>query len=169
MAKTYFLRFLIRNHADDLMVEVRKEEATRLRLMLEDGSTPPRTARFFVFDAVDGRSIAINLSDVQAVRFLWDPVALPPDTKRAEGAIQILLRGRENPLEEYPDSPEQVFALFANLDYGPEIVPYPSFDDADGEQFQLNANEIVSVVVPTHLLSEGARLAAIEDGLEDDA
>jgi hypothetical protein len=106
MAKTYFLRFLIRDHADDLIVEVRKEEATRLRLMLDDCSAPSSTTRFFVFDAVDGRSIAINLSDVQAVRFLWDPVNLPPDTKRAEGAIQILLRGREAPLEEYPDSPK---------------------------------------------------------------
>lgn len=147
----------------DLIVEVRKEEAERLRLMLDDCSARSSTTRFFVFDAVDGRSIAINLSDVQAVRFLWDPVDLPPDTKRAEGAIQILLRGREAPLEEYPDSPEQLFDLFANLDYGPEIVPYPSFDDADGEPLQLNANEVVSVVAPTHLLSEGARLAALGD------
>jgi len=103
-------------------------------LILNDGVSSTE-ANFFWFNSIDGRSIIINLSAVQAVRFLWDPAALPPDTTRNEGAIEIMLRGRRKPLQEHTDEPEQLYDLFANLQHGPDVVAYPSFDDETVNRF----------------------------------
>ena len=88
MTKTYHIRFLLKNQADDLIVEVRKREADRLTERLATGAVM-RTG-FFWFETVDGRSIALNLEDVQAVRFLWDMTSLPSDTVRHDGACQTI-------------------------------------------------------------------------------
>lgn len=103
---------------------------------------------------------------MQAVRFLWNPAELPPDTSRDEGMIRICLRGRAELLETYTESPDQLFALFFELEQGPGEFPYPSFEDEDGELVQLNAKEVVWVMAPTHLLDEGAPPLPEEDRLD---
>jgi len=165
MAKRYFLSFLIRNQADPLVCEVRNKETDRLEEMLAK-ATSSNPAVFFSFDTVDGTSVAINLTDVQAVRFLWDPAELPPDTSRDNGMIRICLRGRAELLETDTESPDQLFGLFFDLEHGPDNFPYPSFEDEDGELVQLNAREIVWVMAPTHLLDEGAP-SSREEGRPD--
>jgi len=76
-----------------------------------------------------------------------------------------MLRGRRKPLQEHTDEPEQLYDLFANLQHGPDVVAYPSFDDEDGEPLQLNAREVVWISAPTHLLDDGERLIVEENGL----
>ena len=154
MAKRYYLRFLIRNQSDDLLCEVRKRESSRLSSILGNGEWPFDMTRFFRFDTVDGRSVAVNLADVQAVRFLWDPTPLPPDTTRDGGAILISLRGRSEPLKTYTDWSEQLAELFRDLELGPDLVAFPKFDDEDGEPLQLNAREIVWITAPAHIVKD---------------
>ena len=154
MAKRYYLRFLIRNQSEDLLCEVRQGESSRLSSILDDVEWPFDTTRFFRFNTVDGRSVAVNLSDVQAVRFLWDPTPLPPDTTRDDGEILISLRGRREPLKTYTDWPEQLSGLFMELDLAPDSVAFPKFDDEDGEPLQLNAREIVWITAPAHIVEE---------------
>lgn len=167
MAKKYSLRFLLRD-GDDLVFGVREAEFNRLQTVLHNSDFAMRVY-FFWFNSIDGRSVIINLSDVQAVRFLWDIAELPPDLIRNDGVIEIKLRGRQKPLHEDTENPEQIYDLFTNLQHGPDVEAYPSFDDVDGEPIQLNAREVVWIIAPTHLLDEGERLIVKEDGLEDDA
>ena len=155
MAKLHFLYFLLRDESDDLVCEVRANECDRLRDALINSGSSDVMSEFFVFDTVEGRTVAINLAHVQAVRYLWDPTKFPSDLKRDSGAINICLRGRENALEEYTENPEQLSALFSTLDYGSDIEAFPSFLDEDGEELQLNAKEIVWVAAPSHLLKDG--------------
>ena len=105
MAKTHHLRFLIRNRTDDLIVEVRKQIVDRLQLRLDSDASPAVRDGFFWFDTVDGRSIAINLEDVQAVRLLWNVAAHPSDTVRYEGNTSIFLRDRAAPIEDNTENP----------------------------------------------------------------
>jgi len=158
MTKKYFLLFLIRNQSSNLVFETRKQEAERLAKILDNAEPPSELMSFFWFNTLDGRSVAINLSDVQAVRFLWDPTDLPTDILRDEGGIRIYLRGRDKPLEEDTDDPDQLYDFFTNLEHGQNVVAYPKFDDVDGEPLQFNASEIVLVIAPTHLLDEGRRI-----------
>lgn len=167
MAKKYSLRFLLRD-GDDLVFGVREAELDRLQTVLHNSEFGAE-AYFFWFNSIDGRSVIINLPDVQAVRFLWDIAELPPDSIRNNEMIEVKLRGRQKPLQEDTENPEQIYDLFTNLQQGPDVVAYPSFDDVDGEPIQLNAREVVWIIAPTHLLDEGERLIVKEDGLEDDA
>lgn len=72
MVKRFFLRFIVRGE-DDLVFEVRKCESDRLRDVLHNAAKLGSLHEFFWFDTVDGVSVVLNLSDVQAIRFLWDP------------------------------------------------------------------------------------------------
>lgn len=165
MAKTHHIRFLIRNQADDLIVQVREPDADRLVERLGPDVGEVTREGFFWFSTVDGRSIVINLEDVQAVRVLWDATTLPPDTLRHSGEIAIYLRGRATPIEDNTDDLVSLYDLFTNLEFGPGTMPYPFLVDEDGEPIYLNAREVVMVIAPTHSLQEGGRRMAIEDGL----
>lgn len=167
MAKTHYIRFLIKDQAD-LIVEVRKREADRLAKRLHDAVGESAREGFFWFDSVDGRSIAINLQDVQAVRLLWDLAELPPDTKRHDDQLSVYLRGRAVPIEDNPENFDDVYDLFTNLEFGPETVIYPKLIDEDGEPIYFDAREIVMVVAPTEMLQEAGRRIAREDGLDDE-
>ncbi|MBL8352801.1 MAG: hypothetical protein JNL87_21100 [Burkholderiaceae bacterium] len=167
MAKAYYLRFVLRERSEDLFVPVRKSESDRLELALADACSGD--ARFFVLDTLKGRTFALNLAEVQAVRFLWDPSILPPDSTRDDGMIEVLLRGRAEPLEGGADDPAEVAAMFVMLDGGSEVGSFFGFQDEDGELLQLNPREVVWLAAPTHLL-QGPRddLGAGDDGLEGD-
>lgn len=104
--------------------------------------------------------------EMQAVRFLWNSAVGATDSIRDEGMIQLLFRGREKPVEAYSESPDQIYDLFTNLQHGPDVVAYPRFEDEDGELFQLNPLELVWISAPTHLLTEGGKRIAEEDGLD---
>jgi hypothetical protein len=168
MAKRHYLRFLIRGQPKDLIVGVRENESDRLRHVLSSDDTNPASVRFFWFDLIDGRSMAINLAEMQAVRYLWDPSEHPPDDTRSEELIKLLFRGSTKPVEAYTDEPDQIFDFFANLQHGPEVVAYPVFNDEDGEPFQVNPVELVWISAPTHLLREGQRLIAEADDPDND-
>lgn len=164
MAKRYFLGFLIRGQQDAAVFEVRQEESTRLGKIIDNRGSSTET-EFFWFKTIDGKSVILNLSDVQAFQFLWEPAAFIPDLLIDEGGVIIKLRGRVEPVETYPAEPDQLYDLFSELQHGPTVVPYPSFIDQDGERLTLNANEVVWIIAPTVLLEEGLKIIIKTDGL----
>ncbi|MDR1276906.1 MAG: hypothetical protein LBL72_11095 [Candidatus Accumulibacter sp.] len=168
MAKKYFLRFLLRGQSNDLIVPVRKGESTRLNKILSDTDKDSASVRFFWFETLKGRSFALNLGELQAVRFLWDPSELPPDETRDDRVIELRFRDRAKSVEAFTEAPDRLFDLFTDLEYGPDAVPYPKFEDEDGEIFQINPVELIWISAPTHLLREGERMVNEENGIGSD-
>ena len=166
----HFLKLFLRGEFDTLIVEVREQETDRLHDIVDRLSGDPAQSEFFWFDTVDGKSFAINLSLLQAVHFLWDPTPLPPDPTRYEGPIVIALRERKQTIDTDTASPEQVFAFFIELEHGPEMVPFPGFEDEDGETLLVRASEIAYVMAPLHLIEEGRLIVRGElDGSDPNA
>lgn len=161
MATNHFLRFIMRNSNEDILVQVREAESDRLRASLDNSNFS--MVKFFWFDTVDGKSVIINLSELQAVRYLWNPTGSPSDHIRNEGAIQVFLKGKDSPIELGTEELAQLYDFFGSLENGPDVEPYPSFVDEDGELIQFNSTEIVMVTAPTHMLDEG-RLAILAEG-----
>ena len=159
MAKQHYLRFLIRDQSEDLIFEVREKDSDRLAVNLENLADAGAQSPFFWFDTVDGRSVVINLSDVQGARMLWDMSSASSDLVRYEGEIEIRLRDREEVLSEYTELPVQLFDLFTKLEDGPDPLSFGSFLDLDGEPLYLSLNDIVWIIAPAHLLAEGRSLA----------
>lgn len=127
-------------------------------------------ARILVFAASKGRTCAIDQAEVQAVRFLWDPIIVPPDGTRDQGMIEATSRRRAEPLEVDVAYPDEVSEMFLMLDCGSEVGSFLGFHEEDGELLQLNPKEVVWRAVPTRLLlASGDDLAAGDDGPEIDA
>lgn len=164
MAKRHYLRLLIRNQPD-LIFEVSQEDSQRLETNLYNLYSA--SLEFFCFDTLDGKTVVVNLSYIQAVRYLWDWLESAPVKAPEANNIKICLRDRSEIIEASTDNKEALYDFFSNLQYGPEVVAYPFFYDEDGELFQFNANEICWVSAPTLLIEEGRELVAVEDGLID--
>lgn len=161
----HFLKLYLRDEIDPLIEEVRAEEINRLKNIAARCEDEGGPNEFFWFDTVDGKSLVINLRLLQAVHFLWEPTPLPPEPTRYEGAVMIALRGRKEKIETDTEAPEQLYDFFSNLEHGPEVVPFPSFEDEDGERLMFNASEIVFALAPLHLIREGKNIVMAE--LED--
>lgn len=167
MAKQYFVQLLIRNQREDLIFEVREAESDRLAASLYD-LIEVDELDFFWFDSVDGRSVIVNLGDVQAAGFIWEASRGPSDLLRSEGAIEIKLRGRRKVLQAYAENPAEVYELFADLEVGDGLPAFHGFTDVDGEPLVLNAREVVWIAAPRQILDEGREVAGKANGLEDD-
>jgi hypothetical protein len=161
----HFLKVFLRGESDTVIVEVREQEADRLRSVINRVAGDSTDCAFFWFDTVDGKSYAVNLGMVQAVHFLWDPTTLPADLTRYEGPIVIALRDRTEKIEAYTDSPEQLYGFFSELEHGAEGVPFPGFEDEDGETLFVRASEIAYAMAPLHLIDEGRQV--VNDELDD--
>lgn len=158
----HFLKLFLRGEADILILEVREQETDRLRTMMDHLDNNAAQSGFFWFDTIDGRSIAINLCVVQAVHLLWDPTPFPADMTRYDGPIIIALRERERKIETDTASPEEVYAFFTELEHSRDGVPFPSFEDEDGETLLVRASEIAYVIAPVDLIVEGRRIMRVE-------
>ncbi len=158
----HFLKLFLRDQAEPLIAEVREAEADRFTDALEYFGNAARSRSFFCFESVDGRSIAINMSLIQAIHLLWEPSAAPPDRVHYDGPTVVSLRGREEPIESGESSPDELYSFFLELEEGPESVPFTSFEDEDGERLIFNSSEIVFVTASTHTLHEGRRAVAAD-------
>jgi hypothetical protein len=166
VAKQYFLVFVIRNSKTDLSFHVSQATSERLAYILAEREW--QSPGFLRFATMDGQSIAINLEQVQAIRYLWEPfpfvcVDVITDEKNDEekdgdgdgDVVSIHLRDSETPISTYPSYPEELCDFFDALESAPESQRFPAFHDEDGELLQINAREIVWVKAPTHLIDEG--------------
>ena len=154
--KDYFLRFLIRGEGDDLIFWVSEKELDRLSDHLQRVDQPDGRLEFFWFDTMDGKSVIINFTDVQAARCLWEPVRGPRDRTQHDGPVQIKLRGRSELLEDNSyEEATGIYDLFAFLKMGPGSGTFHSFLDEDGETLFLNEREVVWIVAPLRLIKEG--------------
>jgi hypothetical protein len=160
MLKNYSLLFFIRDQ-DCLRFNVPMKESNKLYTLLDDDATPSDTIRFFTFKTIDKRIVAINLFDVQAVKFQRDsPLDMMnarPEDEYGKDTAHILLRGHTEPLEEYPDTPEQLCDLFDSLTPIPiEVDPYCRYV-VEGEPLVLSVKDVVWVAAPLSLFKEGER------------
>ena len=147
------------------MFQMDKKYFDRLAERIDRGLEFSDGDGFFLFCSVQGKSIALNLSEVQGFRFLQDTATDEQIATVDDGTIRIYLRGRTKPMEEFTAFEDEVFDLYTNLEHGPQVVPFPRFRDDDGEVLQLNAREIIWVSAQTSLLEDGRRKVALQDGL----
>jgi hypothetical protein len=130
--------------------EVRKADLDRLERNLEQFDEE-KDAGFFWFECLDGRSVIMNLNEVQATRLLWDAAFAPSDLLRHEGGLTVKLRGRAELLEAFPDDHEQVAGFFELLEMG--SASSARFTDEDGEDVLIRPAEIVWATYPADRLN----------------
>ena len=155
MAMNYRLAFMMRDRRHDFELAVREKVWNRIGEIFDDPNGPTRPSPFTVMRTVDGRCVALNLTEVQAVSHLYDPAIAPSDSTVYEGPILFQLKGRHKPLDEWTCSDESLADLIAGLEHGPEVVPIVRMLDGDGEVLRLNPHELVYVMAPAQWVDAG--------------
>lgn len=136
-----------------------KKTSNRLAEHLAAVEQPDGRLKFFWFDTMDGKSVIINFTDIQAARCLWEPVRGPRDRTQYDGSVQIELRGRTELLEDASyDEAEGIYDLFTFLEMGPVSQTFQSFRDEDGEMLFINEREVVWIEAPLSLIEKGRAL-----------
>jgi hypothetical protein len=149
---------------DDLYsYKVRKPESERLNRNLDD-ATLDTEYNFFVFETIDGKSVAINLSLIQAIHILWEPSKYPENPTYYDGPIKIGLRNKARSVEANSSDPGELAHLFIILDMLPESqVLYVFFTDENGEEIHINVKELMYIEAPTSVVKEGHDLFRSEE------
>lgn len=153
MPKRFFLKILMTDEEDDLLLEVRENESERIRRIVSDTVCSPYDG-FKWITAIDGRSYCLNLAYVQAIRFLWEPSEGHPDATTYEGMTLIRMRNRREPVETFPE-PVNLYGLFRDLESPND--DFVMFEDEDGEAIGLMPSEVKWVMAPTEQLAQGRR------------
>lgn len=167
MAERHTLAFFLRG-CKGKFFRVNEKEWERFedRLLNPRGSSP---GGFAGFDTLDGKSVLVNLDYVQGVRFLWDAdigVVLNEAANDENDGGRIEIQFADQPtIKANTETPEHLVDFFTNLEFGPEVVPYPAFLDEDGEWFYVNPSELVWVSASTEALDEGHEIAAKAGGV----
>jgi hypothetical protein len=71
MAESYYVQLIVRNQANDLVLNVSKEESDLLHKKLNNFSRENMTQGAFRFNTVGGSWVNVDLADVQGVHLLW--------------------------------------------------------------------------------------------------
>lgn len=155
MLQRYYLRFILKGNDQDLIHEVSKDRWDQLRMQLSERRADTSPAAFICFDTENGRSIAINPDQLQAVCYLWNLAAPRRDAATDDVWSMLKLVGKEPWALGFVDDAVSVFDFFCALELGCDMEPFPSFKDEDGELIQVRAEEVVWFDVPTQLLARG--------------
>ena len=73
-----------------------------------------------------------------------------------DGPIKLHLKDREEVIESYTDTPDELQVFYTTIETGTYITGiFASFMDMDGEEWLINANELLYIEAPLSLSNEG--------------
>lgn len=163
---TYILQIYFRGLDEPQDFKVRKKESVRFRNNLDSFGHDDVSAFFFVCQTIEGKYVAVNIAQIQAIHVLWEPSAFPEDEKHYEGLIKILLLNRKMPIEVETEEPDQLYDFYSDLEHGPEVVGrFVSFSDENGEELIINIEQLLCIECPSSLVNEGYEIVKERDGL----
>jgi hypothetical protein len=147
----YFVKFLFDGRNGPLVYLVDKETADRVRRNLT--GTPNA---FCCFSTLDGRDVAVNLTCLDLVHFLWES-AMPELHTAEHRPTCVYFVGRDEPFCCDPEDAEEAFNVFFLLELdGAELDRFLELTDEDGEVLVFDARKVQVVEMSSALVAEGA-------------
>ncbi len=164
---TYFLEIYFKTTEEPFIFKIRKKESERFKNNLESYNNNKNKTKFFIGDTIEGKYIGINLSLIQLIRVLWEPLSSPEDEKFYEGPIKIYLLNRKSPILADTVDPDILVDIFHELEHGPEIVgSFVTFIDEDGEEVIIKMEELLYIECPKSLAMEGWQIINERDEMD---
>jgi len=165
---TFVLKLYLASVEEPMFIKLRKKEKERFNSTLSIcGMDGDASATFFVCDTIDGKCVAVNMAQIQAVNILWEPTTCYEDLMHYDGPIKIIIKNRKEVMESYTDNPDELYEFYTILDLGPhEVGTFAGFTDMDGELLQLNMHELVYIEAPSSLTDEGWRMIKDDSDME---
>lgn len=153
---------------EPFQILLRGDEVERFYRNIDRNRETVGTLVFFCCETIDGRSLAINVSAVQALRVLWEPSAFPDAERRYDGPVGVFLKSRVHPLTTGSGDSEQLYGLFADCENGIEAPrTFLRIVDESGEHLLFKAEDLLVLEAPTHLVREGRQGLMEGLGIED--
>jgi len=137
---------------------VRETEATRIQRILEaDHDQDAGNRPFLVFEALNGWTVIVRLSAVEAARILIDPIDATLEHEPAEAlTMRVHLGDAHDPLSLSPSYTDEVAALLFELEttHEREQRRFIALRDEDDEWLHLGVNHIRLIQISSDLLSD---------------
>lgn len=144
--------------------ELRHDDVERLEYNMSQFANSTAADWFFCCDTVDGKTMSINLSTIQAIHCKWEPTSSPEDTKRHEGPVKVIFKNRPSPMVIDPGNPEEFIDFFFIIESEPSGRSFfHKVTNEDGDNFLINTGELQLIEVPTHFLQKNNEINSEED------
>ena len=158
----YRLSLLIQGITDGYDFYIDRQVGEQLQSVLTFEDEDKGILPFFCFASTDGQRVAICVSAIEAVNYLFDsssPVAREPGWEIEEDEelqdVILYFRNRAEPLLSTSEDTERLDEIFEELATDPFIIhKFLSFVDEDGEMLTFNAQHLVLCVIKPHEWSE---------------
>lgn len=164
------LRVWLRGYSEQIYFPLSPQEKRRLFQGIQGEIADPEVTSFVVFDSWDKR-IAINLAELDACQFLFEPLIgmNEPDSSTVSEPLDkdrvfVFPKGSSAPMTFKPEvdraaDDEDAMGDFGNLFLQLEMNPAPSerlhFQDVDGESVFLRAGSVALLSVPLWVMNPG--------------
>lgn len=179
------LKIWMRGHTEPIFFPLLAGEKRRVFRVVQDESTDADTASFMVFDSADKR-IAINLAEVFACQFLFEPLWTVDDRDSSKVSeplngeeVFVYQSGSETPIRFTPEvdmgnpNDEGDEGYFGNIFWTLEMSPAQTdrvfFQDEDGESVFIRLGSLALLSVPLWVMDpDELEAQAAEYDLQDD-
>ncbi len=152
---TYILTVYFKGMEEPCIFHVRKKASERFLNCL-DSLYSKAFHSSFNCSTLGGRTVSINLEQVQASHIQWQPTKIPEEETRHDGPIKVFLSNRKAPVELEPMDSEGLYEFFFQLEnYIEEDYPFKGFKDIDDELIMFRTKEILYAECSKHMFDEG--------------
>lgn len=182
-ASEHCLKVWLRGHSEAIYFPLSPQEKRRLFQAVQGEMADSELTSFVVFESWDKR-IAINLAELAACQFLFEPmlgireldssaVSEPLDKDR----VFVFQKGVSDPMTFKPEVDHaagvgDAMGDFDNLFFQLDMNPAPSerlhFQDVDGESVFLRVGSLALLSVPSWVMNPGEQDSIGDDGQLDD-
>ena len=161
--KRHFVKCLLNGREEPLVYQVDEETADRVRRNLSG-----EPAAFCCFSTLDGREIAVNLSELDLVHFLWD--AAMPELRAVEHhPAYLYFVSRSEPFYCDPEDEDEAFNVFFLLEPdGADEDRFLELTDEDGEVVVFDTRKLQVIEMSSALVAAGAANFDGESGAGSD-
>jgi len=159
----HFVKYLFTGREEAVAYQVDEETADRIRRNLwgEPGA-------FCRFSTLDGREVAVNLSQLDLVHFLWD-AAMPELHAVEHHPARLHFIGRNEAFVCDPEDEDEAFNVFFLLEVdGAELDRFLELTDEDGEVVVFDASKLQVIEMSSALVAAGAANFDGESGAGSD-
>lgn len=173
-SSAHCLKVWLQGHGEPIYFPVSPQEKRRLFQSVQGEMADSEVTSFVVFDSWDKR-IAINLAELAACQFLFEPMLglLETDSDANSESLDkkraiVHTTGAVTPITFEPeadsraDGDDEVLGNFGNVFFQLEQSPAPSerlhFQDADGESVFLRVGSLALLSVPLWVLEPDAEV-----------
>ena len=158
--KNYYVELQLRARADDIIYNISEKIFTQFQNQLHKGIKESEFIRFFLFNTIDSKHVALSLKEVEKVSFFSEPIHCTEEQSERKRLMHVYFRKQDKIYSTACPKVEDIAKISAQLQDGLDRnKPFLQFEDETHKVQFINFNEIQLIELLGEQISEAKRIS----------